>query len=150
MLIEKAIHLAFVWTTAFCVLVQSVGAAAGGVLCVGCTDLPGGLALASAPCTPINDCCAKHTEHQSSQPDESEDDSDDACGCFDVTLSPTSGTLSQPPAKNTLALAHFAALAAVTVNVPEVAVARPSWGARAGPPIVRLLVPSGRQTVLLI
>ena len=132
-----------------CVLVQGLGAAAGGVLCVGCPKLWGGVALASAPCTPVEDCCAADAAPVS-QPDRSGDDGGDGCGCVDVVLSPSAGTLAQPPVNLLLAPWHLTVAAAVIIPGPDAPAACPPWSARAGPAIVRLLVPAARRTVLLI
>ncbi|MCI0362828.1 MAG: hypothetical protein L0Y44_10480 [Phycisphaerales bacterium] len=140
-----------VWIVAFGTLAQSVGAAAGGVLCLGCENL-WGVAVASAPCTPVDDCCADRDSHAkgAAPQDQNEGGSDDGCGCIDIMLHPNAGTLAQPPVKIILAFLHFDALPAPIVAAPDVMALRPMWGDRAGPPIVHLLAPSSRQTVLLI
>ena len=153
-LVKKVIQLGCVWATILCLIVQSVGAAAGGVLCLGCSNIWGGVAIASAPCTPANDCCASHCEGESSRPHQNEDDEDHPppdCGCFDVTLSPNAGTLAKPPSKIILSTVQFTVPAAVlTANSCVAAESRRIRGARDGPPLVRTLQPWGQRTVLLI
>ncbi len=137
------------WLTALCLLVQSVGAS-GGVLCVGCSNLWGGVALAGAPCRPASDCCANGAEHGSSPADERKGGGDPGCGCFDVTLPPGAGTLGQSPVKLVLSPWHLVLPAAPVVAISEPLPAHPMRGARAGPPVVRLMLPSALRTVLLV
>jgi hypothetical protein len=92
----------------------------------------------------------EHPTWQSSHSDEGQGDDDPGCGCFDVTVSPNASRVAQLPVKVILSLSHVALPAALIVALPEATAARPLSDARAGPWLIRLLLPSGRQTVLLI
>jgi hypothetical protein len=153
--LRNAIRLAWIWTTALCLLVQGVGTAAGGVLCLGCDNAPGAwssVAVTTAPCTPKNDCCDGHGPGggPASHPDPDDGDGGDpGCGCIDVTLPAADGMPGHRPVAFTLCLLHVAVAAPVLVAGSDVPAAWPLWSARAGPSI-RLLLPSARQTVLNI
>ena len=155
-LLKKTIHSACIWLTALCVFVQGVGAALGGVLCVGCNDATagwGGIGLTSAPCTPDYDCCAQTDDQHKSDADDCDSkgvaDPGDDCGCVDITLTAHDGALVCPPVKFILSFSHFVAPAPATLVTADVSGDLPLRWARAGPPCVRLLVPLARRTVLL-
>jgi hypothetical protein len=153
--LKNAVQSVSVWLTALCLLVQSVGAAGGGVLCLGCANIWGGFAVAAAPCTPASECCAAHADarptHSPTDAGDDEKQPRPGCGCFDVTLSPNAGTLAKPPAKLVLSSAPSTIPAAVLAIEADGAIeAGQPWSVRDGPPIVRLLSPSARRTVLLI
>ncbi len=142
--------LVCVWLTALSLLVQSVGVAAGGVLCIGCTESDTGIAFAGDPCSPARDCCAPDPGGERTSPAPADDDDRD-CGCIDIVLPANTGTVSSQPAKLPLGVSHQPLVHAAAMIEP--CVLRPAAVApiaRAGPGIVRLLVPSARQTVLLL
>lgn len=146
---RTAIQLALVWLTIACVLAQNAGAAAGGVLCLGCSNVWGGLALSDAPCEGEASCCSAHEHEQHSQPAAPADDEHD-CGCIDLTLSPINGTVAQPAVKLLITFAHIALPA--TFQVGESAGHLPviHMPPREGPPPGRAFTPLARKTVLLI
>jgi hypothetical protein len=129
------------------VLLQSVGAAAGEVLCVGCTHVAGGVAIAQAPCTPAVNCCEREPAPPAGHDD---DHADDDCGCVDVRLSSGAAAAAQAAAKLVLAAAPLAIVTTHGLEALTASAARPSVGARAGPPLVRLLAPSARRTVFIV
>jgi hypothetical protein len=133
------------WIAALGVLLQSVGAAAGEVLCVGCTHVAGGVAIAKAPCTPAVNCC----DREAPPPAEHEGDGDD-CGCVDVKLSAGVVAAAHATAKLVVTAAPFAIVTMHDLEALAAPAARPAIAARAGPPLVRLLAPSGRRTVLIV
>ena len=156
-LLKNPFHFACIWLTALCVFVQSVGAAVGGVLCLGCTDVPGswgGISVTSAPCTPVFDCCAQpevqHKSHLDGRVSEDDPDSK-GCECFDITLKSHDGARACPQSKILHSFSHFLVPAAAIPAARDVSLDRAMWppGARAGPLFVRLLVPLSRRTVLL-
>ena len=147
---KKPANLIWILTTALCVLVQGVGSAAGGVLCLGCTNLWGGVAVASAPCTSADDCCSEAPESKKAPADDHTDKSDHDCGCVDIKLSHHSGTVlrSSPKAVFPISFVILPAVFAVEQpNVPSTGVMRAS---RYGPPTVPLLSPTSRWTILHI
>jgi hypothetical protein len=94
-------------------------------------------------------CCAEQDEPQRSPTDENAIDDHHDCGCFDVQLTPHLGVLPVPAVKFVL-VSHFAAVPPMMVSSSLESTVLPLRSARDGPPLVRLLVPSARQTIRLI
>lgn len=145
-LTRRPVHLVAAWLTGLCVLIQSLGLSVGGVLCIGCGDPGVGLTLVAEHCGPLDECC----DESRSSPGEPGDGQANDCWCFDV---PVSGDLGATPSLQPglkLAAAHWALPSALARLETFVACAPITGASRDGPPIVRQLVPSSRQTTLLL
>jgi len=146
-----------VWMTALCVVLQSVGAAAGGFVCIGCPNTAAGVAISSAPCNEIDACCSDQVAPApdacgDSCPDHDQHSDSQDCGCVDISISVNASTLSLPPLKFTLSATAYADQIPALVAIDDFVDDGPrlSWTVRGGPPIVWSLAPSLRRTVLLI
>ena len=150
-----------VWLTALSVGLQSLGSAAGGFVCIGCPNTATGVALASSPCDEGNACCSNETAVVLSSCDDCGSDSctDQEshsqaadCACVDISIPANGVTVSQQPFKVILTFVALADPIPAMVSCEDAMDISPlmSWTVRGGPPTVRLLAPSSRQTVLLI
>ncbi len=146
---KTAIHHALLWTTVICILFVQ-GAGGRNVLCLGCADFPGGVALKTASCSPVNDCC---TPQSGKAPSNSEggdaDQAPDRCACVEIAHSTFDGTSTPSPVPIALHPSYFTFLPDAMPAVSTV-LAAPRWGARAGPPMARLLSPAARHTIHLL
>lgn len=153
-MINRALHLAFVCLMSLGIIAQGFGASGGGVLCLGCTNAWAGVAVVNAACLPSSDCCGGSTGHTKKSCDEDQETHPegcpDGCGCVDVTLSHNIVIAGKTSTKSILPLVHNAVIPAPVFVTQQVMVRSNASGARAGPDLVRLLVPCARQTVLLI
>ena len=153
--LKKSLHLGFVWLMALCVFAQGIGAAAGGVLCFGCANVWGGVAVVKQACETTDTCCANRADHSNkAAPCDDEGDGHSPsqhCGCVDVTLAPHAAVATKPSFKLILPLVQHAIVALPIMLAQQSPVLNPQGTARAGPVLqVRSLNPAERQTVLIL
>jgi hypothetical protein len=153
--LKKSIHLGFVWLLALCVCAQGIGAAAGGVLCFGCTNVWGGVGVVTQACESTENCCANVAHHSDdSAPCDDQDRHDQShsqdCGCVDVTLAPHVATAAKPSFKIILPIVQHALVSLPLAMESQILTLHRPSTARAGPITVRLLSPCERRTVLVI
>lgn len=153
----RLFKISVAWITALCLSVQSVGAAAGGFVCIGCPNTTTGVALSSAPCDEVDACCSNEQAPitdscPESCPDHDQHSAPADCGCVDISISASTATVATQPVKIMLSLTSFAdPIPAMVAWEDEMEISsRMSWTVRGGPPVVRSLAPSSRRTILLI